>query len=230
MPIDPPLVIANGAQLRLLYSFAGQTAVNVYGAVVTGSVTFDQALANSLATSIKGAWTSNLASLCNANTHLFRVGIRDLRSANAPEFLDTQAVASGSATAVDSLPPQLALCVTLRTAKAGKSFRGRSYIGGFDEAQNDTNGLTSQATATATIAFVTAIDTALKANGMALGVISRPANARTITKTTAARAGAVNQVTLIESRNLTWETQRRRMNGRAALPTAFQSAAVQQLT
>lgn len=236
-----PNFLTGSAFLKLYWSTNAQLAMNVLGVVVTGNPTFDQALANTLGTAVKTAYTTNLATSQAPTASLVRVGIRDYRTANRPEFRDANAAVSGSA-AGDALPSQVALCISLRTASTGKSGRGRVYLPGWSEAFNVANGIASAGIATAAVTFIQAIDTALKSNGMALGVLSRPAERQTIVRTTfhndgtstvdtlsnvSQKAGQVLPVTLIESRNTNWETQRRRGNQRGAVPsTLFPVASV----
>lgn len=240
MAVSP--VINNCVQVRLLLVVANQGAVNVLNALTTGNVTVDQTLANTVGAAIKTAWTNNLAALMPASSSLVRVGVRDLRVANSAEFLDGGAAVVGTAVG-DALPAQDALVMTLRTAKSGKSFRGRTYIGGFGEGQNGPNGTAAQTAADGAVAFMTGVQNALVAAAMKLGVASRPAERKTIVETTfhndgtstvrtisqtTAKSGGIEAVTLVQARDLRWDTQRRRNNGRFSAPTfavASQSAA-----
>src|SRR5262245_15444720 len=226
MPVGPPLVVSNAAQLRCIFSMGNEVAINVYGCRVDTATQINQALANTLGTAIKGAWTSNLATVSPASTSLQRVGIKDIRSANLPEFRDTGAVTAGTGVG-DALPATLAQLMTLRTALAGKSFRGRTYVGGFTEAENTATGETLTGLNSAVLAYMQAIQTALANNGLHLAVLSRPADRVQIVTTTfhsdgsqsvktvnhAARSGAINDVTAFEIRSARWGSQRRRQNG-----------------
>jgi hypothetical protein len=238
---QPPLVVANACIVRTLWTLAGQGAVNVYGARV-GTATINQALAESLGTAIKSAFTSNLGSIFTPNTTLVRVGVRDIRAANLPEFRDTSPPVSGTAVASDSLPKAAAVCVTLRTAGSGKSHRGRSYIGGWNEAENDANGNTLATANTAAVNFVSGIRGAMTANALTMVVLSRPAFRETIVETSFdaagnvlethttthnARPGFITDVTALESRTTQWEYQRRRDNGRGGLATLLTPVAQQ---
>lgn len=231
----PPLVVPNAVQIRLMYAFAGNGAFNVLHARKLANTVITQALANIVGAAIKSAWTTRIAPLSNGGSGLMRVGLRDLTAANQPEFLDTGATAPGSGTG-DILPPNNAIAVTLRTALTGKSNRGRVYIGGFNETQNDPSGLAVSTAGTAATQFIQDVSAALTAQQMTLAVLSRPAYAyvdnRTWTFNTGdtetdvigrgnARAGGLQDVTLIQSRNANWESQRRRANGRGTTPTAF---------
>jgi hypothetical protein len=231
------LVVAAAAVLRLIWTWSTELGFNVYGCHITGTPVFNQALAETLGTAIKSAFTTNLAPVCPSNTQLTRVGIRDIRAANQSEFRDSQPGVGGTEAAVDQLPPSVAAVVTLRTGLTGRSFRGRSYISGFSEAQNGPNGTSLTAANTAAVNFVTAINTALQASGMELGVLSRPSFRQTNTQTTFdstgavletrththnARAGTITRVTAVEARDLLWQSQRRRTNGRGGTaPAAF---------
>jgi hypothetical protein len=198
------LVVPNAAQMRLIWSLSGQLyALNVMGVVNAGGIAITQALTNSVGSAIKSALAS---STHNANlsttVSLSNIGLRDIRTANQSEFVDTGGAVAGTS-AGDLLPPQVALCITLRTALAGASFRGRVYLPGFSELTNAAAGVISFTTAP--VAFVVAIKAALIANALDLGVISRPDPLAT-----PARAGQINVVTAIVARDAVWDTQRRR--------------------
>ena len=224
----------NAVQITLFGTTNGTTLmVNVLAALKTGTVSVDQALTNLIGASIKSAWTSNMAPRCNSSTALNNVGLRDLSSANFPMFLDTGATIVGTGTG-DSLPGGTACVVSLKTALAGKRYRGRVYIGGFTETENTVGGGISALAQTAAAGFVTAIDTTLKTHAMALAVLSRPAFAQTFTHTTTdasgntnvvthnrgSRPGAITQVQSIAVRNAIWDEQRRR-NGPGGGSTLF---------
>lgn len=229
------MVVPSGAELKLYWGINANGAVNVVGLIITGNPVFNQALADTVGSAVKSAFTSNLAPHISTGSGLVRVGVRDLRGDHLPEFRDTGATAAGTGTG-DALPSHVALCITLRTAGSGKSFRGRVYLGGYTETVNQAGGTCSQAAATGSIGFLTAIDTALTSSGLRLAVLTRPQLDTVITRTVTqangttettilshqtAKQGAARQVTLVESRNLNWETQRRRNNGRGSLPTIF---------
>lgn len=233
----PPKVISNCVEVRLLMNYSTNGGVNVLHASKAAGRVVDQALANTLGAAIKSAWTANLGALCNGSVALVRVGVRDLTQANQPEFLDSGSQVAGTAVG-DALPPQTALCITLRTALSGKSFRGRVYVGGFAESENQTTGNANTTTQTAAVAYITAIQAAMSASQLTMSVASMPAYAFTDTRTWTlndgttrvdtlghgnARNGTQQAVTIIQSRNTAWETQRRRNNGRGSLPTTFNS-------
>jgi hypothetical protein len=234
------LVVANAALVNLYWVNAGQLTINTLAARHAPSLVFNQALADALGSAIKAGFTTNLVSMMPPQTQLVRVGIRNVAAAAQPEFKDSGAAVPGSA-AGDALPPQTAMCLTFRTASAGKSFRGRMYLSGFAETQNDANGRIASAAATAALAFVGSIRSAMTANALTHAVLSRPSFQVVIVETTTfsdgstqtrtlsrqlAKPGGITDVTLVENRNLFWETQRKRANSRGALPTVFDASKV----
>lgn len=228
------LQITNGLQLKLYYNITSQLAINVMGMTPSGTVTVNQALAETIGAMVKSAWTAQLGPHMNTSNQLVRVGIRDLRIANLPEFRDTGAPVSGTGGVSEALPAYVALVVTLRTAKAGKSFRGRVYLPGWSESENVAGGVSSGASGIAAVAFINAIGTGLQSSALKLAVLSYPSEDITIDQTTThadgtktvrrlshetAKVGGAEPVTIVENRNATWEVQRRRVNARGGLPT-----------
>lgn len=200
----PQLVVANAAQMRLVWAKSGSLyALNVLGVVNAGSIAITQALTNTLGTSIKSALTSSgLGAMLHTTTTLVNVGLRDIRTANTAEFIDSGGPVAGTATG-DALPPQVAFCVTLRTAQAGRSFRGRVYCCGYAESVNSVDGTFGGGLGSTS--FIVAIQSALVANSLNLGVLSRPRPTAPIPS-----AGFITPVTSIAARDVVWDTQRRR--------------------
>ena len=220
------LVVPEGGYVRLGWTYNSGTinGYNVIGCRIPAGTTITQALADAISTAIKNAVTSSgLAPTLSSATALAAVGVRDLRTANMPEFVGAGAAVSGTG-AGDALPRSVALVVTLRTASAGPRNRGRVYLGGFDEGANGPGGNPSAALITAAPAFINAVGSAMTAQGLTLAVLSRPANQITFTKdellpsgqhniTTKvqqARAGKATAVTAVVLRNSIWDSQRRR--------------------
>lgn len=200
----PQLVVPNAAQMRLIWGLGGQLyALNVMGVVNAGSVAITQALTNTIGTAIKTAFASQALNVSiNSSVTLANVGLRDIRTANTAEFIDTGAAVAGTAN-TGLLPPQVAFVITLRTAQAGRSFRGRVYLPGYDEAVNTATGTLSASTSS--VNFVAAIQSALITNGLNLGVLSRPAPLAS-----PPRSGFITVVTSVVARDAVWDTQRRR--------------------
>lgn len=238
MAISP--VIANCVQVRLLWVVGGQLAVNVLNSSAASGVVVNQALADTLGSAIKTTWTTNLAPRMVAGTSLVRVAVRDMRVPNSTEFLDGGAAVVGTGVG-DALPPNVAACITFRTAQSGKSFRGRAYIGGFSEAENTVGGLISTAASTGALNFFNGVKNNMTASNLTFAVASRPSEKVVVTRTTfhndgttstktlsttTAKSGGVSAIIGLQSRDANWETQRRRSNGRGLPPTLFADAAM----
>jgi hypothetical protein len=220
----PPLVVPNAVQVRLIGAAAGANAVNVlHGRKVSGAVV-DQTLANTLGAAIKSAFTSTLGTFVSTGSGLLKVGVRDLTQENKAEYLDAGASVIGT-DAGDQLPASTCLCVSLGTASAGKSFRGRVYVGGFTETNNEFGGVATAALEAAVVAYIGAVQAAMRTSGLELCVLSRPAYAYQDIRTWQlpegservevlgngkARAGGTSDVTNIKSRSAAWETMRSR--------------------
>jgi hypothetical protein len=228
MAQGPDLVVALAAQVRLVYTLGTGTvqAVNVLGAIKLGATTINQALANTLAVAIQANFSTHLAPLMPNSTAFITAAIRDCSVASQTEYIGVTTGVAGGAVG-DALPGGVAACVSLKTALSGPRHRGRVYISGWAELQNETNGAIAAGANSAAVAFITAVQTTFAANGLTLAVLSRPAYAQSRTHTTAlpggttdtetrsspARAGEINAVTSISARNNIWDSQRRRNGG-----------------
>lgn len=207
-----PLVIPNAALIKLFWAQGTRSWLNVFGAVGTGALPpINQALADALLTGVQGELSgSTLISHLAATTLFMGVSIKDISAPNRGEFLGESSGTPGTGV-TDPLPLSNAICITLRTALAGKSFRGRVYYSGFTEDANDASGRATAAAGGAARSFTSGLNGVLTGSGLQMAVLSRPAAAVTIpAKTTAARAGQATAVIQWDSRNTKWESQRRR--------------------
>jgi hypothetical protein len=124
----PALVVEDGAQLTLKWTKGVETYYNVLGLRVNAGFVIDQAAANNCAAAVNRAFVAApLASFLDASTLLAQVGIRDLRFANLAEYLAPTSNTVGTGT-LEATSAAMACCVTIRTSKAGKRFRGRVYL------------------------------------------------------------------------------------------------------
>lgn len=206
------LVIQNAGLLKILWSSGTRAWLNVLG--LQGSPVlpvFDQTLANNIQQDVNGAaTTSGLGPLLAPSVQLTGITIRDISAANRPEIPSLGGPISGTGVG-DMLPLNVAAVATMRTAGAGKSFRGRAYFSGFTETQNDVNGRTATAVNSAIVSFLTTLNTSLTARSLHLAVLSRPRDARVIPeRTIAGKAGFATAMTVALARNTKWESQRRR--------------------
>ena len=113
-------------------------------------------------------------------------------------------------------PPQVTVCVSLRTGLSGRSYRGRLYFIGLGTGNVITGGLITQATATALANNFNTLRTAMVTAGYALCVLSLYSGKDSNGKKIPRAAGIATPVTTIAV-GLRVDTQRRRLpvEGRA---------------
>src|SRR5262245_53980312 len=215
----PPLQVDNAGYLRFVWNnFGTPYAVNVFGFSGTSAQPPTQAIANTVAAAISNALTTSALPVQLGNViELNQIGLRSINVASQRELIGTHTPVAGTdATAL--LPLQVSFCVTLRTALAGRRFRGRTYIPGFAQVSNTVQGGATAAVRTAAVAFVNGIRTSLLASGYTLGVISRPVWTETppgSDQWVLTRPGLITDVLAtdgVEGRDLRWDTQRRRLD------------------
>jgi len=93
-----------------------------------------------LATDLVNLWAQNVMPYLSNQTSLVGVSCKDLTVQNGQvyEYTGTPLPVSGDV-AGPALPSSVAVVVSLRTGRAGRSYRGRLYLGGFSETQSDGN-------------------------------------------------------------------------------------------
>lgn len=212
------LPVPNTIEVKIHWgSTTAENGQNVLHFLNVGAVVVNQALADQLDTTIKGIFTtSGLAANVANILGIRQVGVRNLALANQAEFLATGAGVLGTSVA-DPLPTGIAQCYTLRTANAGRSFRGRVYLGFFSELVSSGS---QQSTGVATgVTFLDNIRTSLiSAPNLHMCVVSRFLN-------NALRPTPVTtEVNAIQNRSAIWNTQRRRMSAGGAGVIALQAA------
>jgi len=211
--IPGPIVIPNAVQLRLLFTLPNtKVARCVFHASAAGGFSATSTVAEAIFAALKAAagWTNWRTQLSSGVT-FSGVELRDLRTPNQPIVTSTGAAAAGTG-AGTALPPGDALTVTLRTAGAGRGFRGRVYLPGLDSSALAAGGVASATTVTNSAAFVTALQTAMASSGLTMAIAQPARQAYTgVTGVNyAARNAGLATVTSIVTRNNIIDHQRRR--------------------
>jgi len=208
-----PLELATAVQVRLIWTMNDADCINVLGGQVGGDFVNSQAHADALSTAVSAVYTSSGLRALHASTTVFNgVGIRDVRIRNLAEYVSYDGTEAGTGSG-DPMPAQTAAVMTLRTAFAGKSYRGRVYIGGANEAQNTSSGRIDGTYRTTAIAFLEAVRDAMADEGITLAVLSAPRYANlTPPLDVQTWPGAITPVLAggISSRDNAWNSQRRR--------------------
>jgi hypothetical protein len=205
-------VIPNCVEIRARWEVAGQSFSNIWhGTSPTGTAATD-ANAQALFSSISSAFTSSgWSGFVHPSCTFFQIGIKSLHVANQVEHFSTGAAVPGAATGAGA-PLNAAIVVTLRTAQAGRAFRGRSYLGGLADTALANMFQSSAAANTAAAAFITGVMAGLSAISAPMCIAQRALQAGTDHQGNAVPARAANTVpvTLAEVHNARIDSQRRR--------------------
>jgi hypothetical protein len=213
---DPAkLVIPNGVEVHIVWALEdGKFARNILGALVPPAFAPTPAIAEQFrAALVTGATWTAYAALLGATTALSAVELRDIRSVDQPLVPSTGPSTPGTGVG-ETLPNEVAACVTLRTALTGQGKRGRMYLTGFDAANLAPGNVIAPAS-------VTAIDNWVGGNvGAAFPAISvqwalkNPHRLAYTSPTTGTahpeRAAAMVPITSATMRDNHWDSQRRR--------------------
>lgn len=191
---------------------SGKLAHNVLHGRVTGSFSPTTTIANALMTGLTtgAAWTAFALTL--APTTLFSgIFLRDLRVANQPLIPTSLGPGVGTGTG-ESLPNEVAACVTLRTALAGRSARGRIYLPGFTVGTTAAGNVMSTALVTAINNWAGTIPSVFAGQGLtfALGLPHRLAYTSLAGTPHPERLATTLDITSQVLRDNHWDSQRRR--------------------
>ncbi len=212
--IPGPLVIPNCVEVVLAWTLAGsRKATNVLHADNTAGNTIDDALCDIVFSGVlaDARWTT-FATRLSATVSFDAIRMRDLDSALQPLVESTGASSPGTSGA-DMLPQEVALAVTLKTATAGRTGRGRTYLGGLSVDEVGADGHALAGTMTDSAAFIQAVADALFATSMPL-VIANRAHSSYVSPLTGltvpAEAAGFKRVTTIKVDDNLFDSQRRR--------------------
>lgn len=200
----PPIVIDGTLRVRIIWALpGGKEAQNVLHARIGSGPTVNQDMADSIASKVASAHSgSGLADMQPDSVSIDRVEIRDIREPNMALIeSENDLPSSGTIEGGDMLPKQAALVVTHRTAKAGRSFRGRSYLPGFEEEASGDDGDANSGSRSAATDFLTDLNTSMDDDDWPLAVGSITEEVSTL-------------ITNFTSRNSSWSVQKSRRSNR----------------
>lgn len=197
----------NIAKVIVKHTCQGQDILNMFH--FSKPTAINQSDLDGLASDVSNLWIANIMPLVSNQLVLTEVDAVDLTTQSGPEsqFIVNPTV-PGTLTS-PMLPSNVALVLTKRTAKRGRSYRGRTYIAGATQAEE--SGPLEIGTATLS-SFLTAITTVLTDSTLApfvAGVLSYFLNG--VPRST----GVLEPITAV-SANTQWDSQRRRLFGRGA--------------
>lgn len=168
MPVNP--IVPNTAECRVHFGLPGnEEMVNVLNLLI-GSATFDDTLAGAVFTAVADAYNDNLIPLMSNLVELQTMVLTDLRT--DPGGQRKLQVNQLGALSDNILPTQVSAVVRWSTDTRGRSFQGRSYIGGFTEA-NSAGQSPTPTLLTALASFATQLRVDLGTADAPLAVVSR---------------------------------------------------------
>jgi len=130
--------VPNTVALTLVHEFLAQRITN------TLYVAYDRPVNPSdlgdLVSDVLPLWSQQIMPRLSTAARLVAIAARDLTAQNGLsfEYSGTPLPVTGGA-AGSPLPSSVSIVVSLRTGRAGRSYRGRLYFGGFSEPQSDGN-------------------------------------------------------------------------------------------
>lgn len=167
MPVAP-IIMADTAQVRTFYSLAGINAYTLQYVRFTAAL--NQTVANSIADAFFTPWSAHVRPRFQPAASLVSIMVTDVRVSPGAQF--QKVFTSPGAGTGEMLAPQLAAVITWRTGLTGRSYRGRTFLAGFNEI--DAAGQSLSATLiTALNNYATALRTGLNTAGYPLVVGSR---------------------------------------------------------
>lgn|SRR5690348_8917302 len=168
----PYIPVENVAQVNLVLSMSGEVAENVFHVHQAGA--FAPADLANIANLFHGWWGNKIGPLVTAACSLVEIRVVDLTTQTSGAY-DTGVTGMSGTASGEALPNNVAALISWGTANRGKSFRGRTYIGGLastDFTQNQLNDAAQSALADAGNSLKTSVDD----GGYELGIVSYCSN------------------------------------------------------
>ena len=190
----------------------GKVGHNVLHARNAGTYPGTVAMANAILSGLStgASWTA-MASFLASTTGLASLTQRDLNVPNQPVLANSAGGAPGTS-ASPALPNETAVVITLRTAKAGRAFRGRVYVPGWATNALGTGNVIAAACVTDINAWANTIPTVFQSQGLTfvIGQHSRVAYTSPIGTPHPKRDPTTVDVTSQAVKDNHWDTIRRR--------------------
>lgn len=209
----PPVFVPGNkvVKLDLINKLFGNEVVNEF--FIKMAVTITTTVLSDVADALHGWFVSNL--FLNQSQRLNHGSVRatDLTTATSPSIINTYTPGTGGVAEATGQPSNVAIALTKRTLKRGRSYRGRNFIGGIPAAafvSGDADTVNSTfisdvlADYAALAAAITAVDPAAQ-----VGVFSRIQSGAPLTN------GIFTEISSY-AMNDKMDSMRRRLTGRGA--------------
>jgi len=166
--------VPDGIEVVLNAIQNGVPNVNVYH--VRDSAVHDAALMETYADAFDAWWVANLQAILSNSYVLSNITVTSMETGTGPQFIKSFSSGHQGALTGEQVAGNGAACISWRTASIGRSYRGRTYLGGLDAAATDTSVALATSFASAVASAAAALTTAVAAAGGVLSVLSRYAN------------------------------------------------------
>lgn len=202
MPFVP---LANTAEAELRYTLDDQQVETTL--YFTNGDGWTAANLEPLGAALLTWWATNLQDNIAQNCVLREIYLTDQSTQSGETFTYVTGLPLAGQASTDAMPNSIALCVSFRTAKRGRSYRGRNYVPGIPKSVVVESAVTSEYQSAIQNAYQGLLAFSLTANATWV-VASRYTNGawRTTGETTPVRSVVVIDPTV--------DSQRRRLPGR----------------
>lgn len=127
--------VAATALVELLFSWGGKTVENTL--YFRKDTDWDVTDLAGLSGGVIGWWSANLAPQTTTEISLVACKATSLAAVTGPQFINTTDLPVTGEVATDSVPNNVAFCISFRSALIGRGFRGRNYVPGLPKANFD---------------------------------------------------------------------------------------------
>jgi hypothetical protein len=163
--------VPNGIEVVLEGVQNGIPVINVFN--VKDSATHDDALLTTYCNTFNTWWLASMRPLLNESFILNSIKATSLILSTGPQHVTSYSTGHQGLLTGGEGAGNAALVISWRTASIGRSFRGRTYVGGLDAAAFDTAQQVTSGFATGIGNAAAALTAAVAAAGGALCVLSR---------------------------------------------------------
>jgi len=195
--------VINTVALQFIHEYLGQRLSNTLYVKQESPIT--SADLADLASNAAGLWATNIMPHLSGDTRFVLVSAKDLSAQNGLvyDYTGTPLPTTGGAMG-QPLPSNVAAVLSLRTGRAGRSYRGRLYLGGFTELQSDGNFLPTGILENLRQGLINVI-TALNTGTRQVVVVSK------FTANQPRTTGVTTPVTTVLARTIRLASQRKRL-------------------
>jgi hypothetical protein len=163
--------VPDGIKIEMNAIQNGVPVVNVYH--VKDTTTHDVTLLEAYADAVDNWWQANLQPILSNSYVLQNITVTSIEASTGPQFVKSFTSGHQGALTGEEVAGNAAVVVSWRTASLGRSFRGRTYLGGLDAAATLTSTTITSTFADAVADAAQGLINAVDAVGGILCVLSR---------------------------------------------------------